>query len=462
MKVLSMPDTSLTNSRIVAAYREKTPKSAALAERANSVFPSGITHDTRKISPYGVYIERAQGSRKWDVDGNEYVDYRGGHGALILGHNSPEIAKRAQEQMNIGTHFGAAHELEVRWGELVQELIPSAERVRFVSSGSEAVLMAVRLARAASGRTKIVRFLGHFHGWHDHMAFGVTDHFDGTPTPGVLDSVAESVLLAPANDIDETRRIIESDSDIAAVIIEPTGGGFGQLPTTREFLAELRAITKKQNIILIFDEVVSGFRVSKNGIQGTWNIMPDITTLAKIVAGGLPGGAVCGRKDIMDHLDYAAMAEKGLDKVPHQGTFNANPLSAAAGIATLEIIRDTDVCERAAANAEKLRGMLNTIFEDEGVAWAAYGSFGAFYLFTNPGNLPVKPTAFDPLTIDPLVLKKSSPFMNKLSLALLVNGVDVGGKPAGKMSSVHTDEDLKHTVDAMRKAIHMLRDDGDL
>lgn len=288
-----MPDTSLTNSKIVAAYREKTPKSEALATRAQNIFPSGITHDTRKIRPYGIYIDRAQGSRKWDVDGNEYVDYRGGHGALILGHNPLEVVKRAQEQLTIGTHFGAAHELEVRWGEIVQELIPSAERVRFVSSGSEAVLMAVRLARAASVRSKIVRFLGHFHGWHDHMAFGVTDHFDGTPTPGVLDGVAESVLLAPANDIEETRRIIESDDDIAAVIIEPTGGGFGQLPTTHEFLEELRAITKKQNIILIFDEVVSGFRVSKNGIQGVWNIIPDITTLAKIVAGGLPGGAVC-------------------------------------------------------------------------------------------------------------------------------------------------------------------------
>ncbi|MGA0393286.1 MAG: aspartate aminotransferase family protein, partial [Rhodospirillales bacterium] len=422
-----MPDTSLTNSKIVAAYREKTPKSAALAERAQNIFPSGITHDTRKISPYGVYIERAQGSRKWDVDGHEYVDYRGGHGALILGHNPPEIVKRTQKQLTIGTHFGAAHELEVRWGEIVQELIPSAERVRFVSSGSEVVLMAVRLARAASGRTKIVRFLGHFHGWHDHMAFGVTDHFDGTPTPGVLDGVAESVLLAPANDIEKTREIIESDDDIAAVIIEPTGGGFGQLPTSHEFLEELRAITKKNNIILIFDEVVTGFRVSRNGIQGHWNIIPDITTLAKIVAGGLPGGAVCGRKDIMDHLDYAAMAEKGLDKIPHQGTFNANPLSAAAGIATLEIIRDTDVCERAGAQAEKVRGMLNQMFEEENVPWAAYGSFGAFYLFTNPENIAITPSDFDPLTVDPLVLKKSSPFMNKLSLALLINGVDIGG-----------------------------------
>lgn len=164
----------------------------------------------------------------------------------------------------------------------------------------------------------------------------------------------------------------------------------------------------------------------------------------------------------MDHLDFAVMADKGLDKVPHQGTFNANPMSAAAGIATLEIIRDTDACERACAQAEKLRGMLNQMFEEEGVAWAAYGTFGAFYLFTNPENLPIKPTAFDPLTIDPLVLKKSSPFINKLSLDLLVNGVDVGGKPAGKISSVHTDEDFEHTVEAMRKTIHMLRDDGDL
>lgn len=457
-----MPDISLTNSKIVAAYRQKTPGSAKLAEQARRVFPSGITHDTRKIGPYGIYVERAEGAHKWDVDGNEYVDYRGGHGALILGHNPPAVLKRTQEQLLLGSHYGAGHPLEVRWGQIIQEMIPSAEKVRFVASGSEANLMALRLARAYSGKTKIVRFLSHFHGWHDHMAFGVSDHFDGTPTPGVLKEIADSVLLAPPNDIAETRRIIESDSDIAAVIIEPTGGGFGQSPLTRAFLEELRAITQARDIVLIFDEVVTGFRVHKNGVQGLWNILPDMTTLAKIAAGGMPGGAVCGKAAIMDHLDFEAMAAKGLDKIPHQGTFNANPVSAAAGIATLEIVRDTDVCERVNASGEKMRAMLNRVFEDEDVAWAAYGTFSAFFVYTNPDALPIVPSAFDPLALDPMVLKKSSPFTNKLSLALLLNGVDTGGKPGGKFSTAHTNADLEHTAEAMRAAIRLLRDDGDL
>ena len=171
-----MPDSTLTNSRIVAAYREKTPGSSRLADQAREIFPSGLTHDSRKLDPYGLYVDRAQGSRKWDVDGNEYVDYFGGHGALLLGHNHPEVVKATQEQLALGTHYGAGTELEVRWGDLVKKLIPCAEKVRFTSSGTEANLMAFRLARAFTGRNKIVRFLGHFHGWQDHVAFGVGDH----------------------------------------------------------------------------------------------------------------------------------------------------------------------------------------------------------------------------------------------------------------------------------------------
>ena len=175
-----------SNSPIIAAYRERTPTSEALASDARGIFPSGLTHDSRRILPYGIYVERAQGSRKWDADGNEYVDYYGGHGALLLGHGRPEVVAAVQSQVARGTHFGACHELEVQWGALVKEMVPSAETVRFTSSGTEANLMALRLARAFTGRRKIVRFFGHFHGWHDHVAFGVTNHFDGSATPGVL------------------------------------------------------------------------------------------------------------------------------------------------------------------------------------------------------------------------------------------------------------------------------------
>ncbi|MBT5812716.1 MAG: aminotransferase class III-fold pyridoxal phosphate-dependent enzyme, partial [Rhodospirillaceae bacterium] len=295
-----MPDGALTNSKIVAAYREKTPSSSSRATQAREVFPSGLVHDSRKLDPYPIYVDHAQGAHKWDIDGNEYVDYFGGHGALILGHNHPTVLAAVHAQLDKGTHFGACHELEVRWGELVKQLVPCAERVRFTSSGTEANLMALRLARAFTGKSKLVRFKGHFHGWQDHVAFGVTSHFDGTPTPGIVDGIAENVLLAPPDDIEATRRIFEAHDDIAAVMLEPTGASFGQVPVTREFVAELRKIATEHGVILIFDEVVTGFRVAPGGAQEHYGVTPDMCSLAKILAGGLPGGAITGRADIME------------------------------------------------------------------------------------------------------------------------------------------------------------------
>ncbi len=238
-------DMSPTHSPLIDAYRRKTSKSALLYERAGRVFPSGVTHDGRFLEPHPIYVERAAGSRKWDVDGNEYVDYAGGHGALLLGHNHPAVVEAIAKQLPRGSHFGSGHEPEVRWGELVQQLVPSAEMVRFTNSGTEATMLALRLARAFTGRAKILRFAGHFHGWHDHMAFGVSSHFDGTPTPGVLDGVAENVVIAPPGDIDATRAVLDANRDIAAVIIEPTGASWGQVPIAASFIEALVDVARR-------------------------------------------------------------------------------------------------------------------------------------------------------------------------------------------------------------------------
>ena len=298
-----MPDTLTTNSPIISAYRAATPGSAARASQAQDMFPSGITHDSRYIEPYGLYIARAEGPRKWDVDGRCYVDYFGGHGAMLLGHCNPQVMAAVHAQLDRGTHYGACHELEIEWAELVKRLIPSAERVRFTSSGTEATLMAVRLARAFSGKPKIIRFNYHFHGWHDHMTTGHANHFDGTATTGVLDAVAGNVLLCDQNDEAALARLLEQHpGEIAAAIIEPTGANGGRVPIDPEFLQALRRLTAEHGVLLIFDEVVNGFRVSPGGAQEAYGIKPDLTTLAKILAGGLPGGAVTGRKDILDLL----------------------------------------------------------------------------------------------------------------------------------------------------------------
>lgn len=455
-----MATAELTNSPIVAAFRSKTPGSAARAKEAGDIFPSGITHDSRRTLPYATYIERAQGSRKWDVDGNEYVDYYGGHGALLLGHSRPEVVAAVQAQVATGTHYGACHDAEIRWGALVKDMVPCAETVRFTSSGTEANLLGLRLARAFTGRAKIVRFKGHFHGWHDHAAFGVSSHFDGTATPGVLAEIAANTILAPPDDIDETQRILESNDDIAAVILEPTGASFEQVPVDGDFLKTLREITAARRIVLIFDEVVTGFRVSRGGAQAHYGVTPDLTSLAKILAGGLPGGAICGRADILEHLDFDAAARKGFEKIGHQGTYNANPLSAAAGVTALNIIRDIDACEQANAQAQKLRNACNAVFAAERVPWACYGKFSGFYFFMNPDGHPINSVTFDASTIGHGALAKKSPLAEKLRLALLVHGVDIASKPGGSVSAAHTDADIDDTAAALRAAVGLLREEG--
>ncbi|MBM3572559.1 MAG: aminotransferase class III-fold pyridoxal phosphate-dependent enzyme, partial [Alphaproteobacteria bacterium] len=317
MSVATLPNTTLA-----AAYAAATPKSAELAAKARSLLPSGVAHDSRNFDPHPIYVARAQGPRKWDVDGNEYVDYYGGHGALLLGHNHSQVMAAAHAQLDRGTHFGACHELEVRWAELVCRLVPGAERVRFTSSGTEATLMALRLARAFTGRQKLVRVRGHFHGWHDHMTSGHTNHFDGTPTIGVLGGVAENVLLVDPNDTVGLTRLFDQHKYIAAAIVEPTGANFGRMPLHPLFIRSLRELTRASGALLIFDEVVTGFRVAPGGAQQVLGITADLVALAKILAGGLPGGAVAGRKDVLDILDFAATKALGQEKIQHPGTFN--------------------------------------------------------------------------------------------------------------------------------------------
>jgi glutamate-1-semialdehyde 2,1-aminomutase len=458
-----MPDDTLSNSRINAAFREKTPGSAALAKEAADLFPSGITHDSRYLEPYGLYIERAHGPHKWDVDGNRYVDFFGGHGALILGHRHPSVSQAVSEAYGAGTHFGASHPREVLWARAIQRLVPSAERVRFTSSGTEATLMAVRLARAFTGRETLVRFQGHFHGWHDQMASGYTSHFDGSPTPGVLHGVTERSVLLPPNDIAAVRDVLANNSDIAVVILEPTGSSFGQLPIGAEFVQELRRLTEQHGVLLILDEVVTGFRVSSGGAQQVFDVRPDLSCFAKIVAGGLPGAAVAGRKDILDQLDFAASQRTGREKIQHQGTFNANPVSAAAGTAALTVVAETDACERATHIAESLRAALNAVLEDEGVKWAVYGTYSGFHTYLNPRGDKIRPGTFDAtaLTLDD-VKAQSKTLVNKLRLALLVNGVDVNSRIGGFLSATHTDDDVAHAANAFRLAIRMLKQEGEV
>ena len=452
-----------TNSRIVAAYRDRTPGSAELAREAADLFPSGVTHDARYLDPYGIYVTRAQGPHKWDVDGNRYIDFFGGHGSLILGHCHPAVAGAVAAAVGAGTQFGASTPAEIAWAKAIQRLVPSAERVRFTSSGTEATLMGVRLARAFTGRDTLLRFQGHFHGWHDHVTSGYSNHFDGSPTPGVLAGVAEKSILLPPGDLAAVEATLRSNHDIAAIIVEPTGSSFGQVPLRDEFLHGLRRLTEAHGVLLIFDEVVTGFRTTRGGAQQKLGIRPDLSSFAKIVAGGMPGAAITGRKDILDWLDFAASASAGREKIGHPGTFNANPVSAAAGIACLGVLAETDANEVASATAGSLRAGLNEVLAEEGVGWAVYGTTSGFHTFMNPKGRKIDPLAFDPFACSLEELKSAPAHLsNRMRIALLAQGVDVNGRIGGFTSVTHTLDDVAETVSAYREALRMLKAENEL
>ena len=452
------------NPKSLASISSARRARRGCTKRRSDLFPSGIVHDSRRTWPYGLYVDHAMGSRKWDVDGNEYVDYYGGHGALLLGHQHPKVVEAAQAQLKKGMHFAAGHELQNEWARLIQELMPSAERVRFTSSGTEATHLAIRLARASSGKGKLVRFTSHFHGWHDHVAFGVKAHLDGTPTVGVLPDVAANVILVKPNDTAGVERVLAARSDVAAVIIEPVGASSGAIPTSPAVLRELREITRRHGVLLIFDEVVTGFRVAPGGVQALHGVVPDLTTLAKIVAGGMPGGAVAGRKDVLDWLDHEASAAGGHERIAHEGTHNAHPVSAAAGIATLKLIRDTDACARASAAAAKVRTGMNEILEEEGVPWAVYGVHSFFNFFTNPDHHEIRPTTFnaEAVPVEWFKSDKRERLLEKMRLAMLVYGIDLKSWRGGIVSSAHTQADVDLTLEAWRRSLRALKEEGDL
>jgi glutamate-1-semialdehyde 2,1-aminomutase len=432
------------------------PKSRQLFEQAASTFPAGVTHDTRHLEPFPVYVTHAKGPRKWDVDGNEYIDYVSGHGSLLLGHSHPAVVAAVQQQMAKGTHYGACHELELAWGQLVKKLIPSAERVRFTSSGTEAGMMAVRLVRAYTGRRKIVKFHGHFHGWSDPMMPAVNPPWDAPSSVGLLDEVLASTVVLPANDVTLLERTLAGDRDIAAVVLEADGASMGTVPLAPGFLTEVRRLTEQYGALMILDEVVSGFRYSPGGVQAVVGVKPDLTMLAKILAGGLPGGAVAGRADVLAPLEYKR--DPGHKRMYHPGTFNANPISAAAGVAALQIVGTGEPHKLANASAEQLRRRLNEAIEERQASACVYGGASVIHTYLGPCDRMGKCDR-SLCTNDPALLKGMRSVSGGLRRALLVNGVDFIGATA-LVSATHGPREVEETTRAFAAALDMLMAEG--
>ena len=382
---------TVASSSLTAAYRERFSKSADRYAEALTIFPSGVTHDGRFLTPFPVYADSAAGAIKQTIDGTELVDFWSGHGALLLGHSHPEIVRAVQAQMERGTHYGACHELEIEWGRHICDLVPSAERLRFTSSGTEATLMAIRVARLVTGRTKVIKFAGHFHGWHDQLTPAADPPHDDPayPTPGIPDDVLDQLVVVPPNDLEAVERALETHQP-ACAIVEGTGGRWGVVPVRGEFLKGLRELTAATGTIFVMDEVITGFRVAPGGAQEVYGVTPDLTTLAKIVAGGLPGGCLAGRADLLEAIAFDNRYGR---KMKHPGTFNGNPLSAAAGIAMLKNVATGTPCRQATEAAVALRRGLNDLFREAGTNWVAYGEFSLTHVL--PGYDGPPPTSDD-------------------------------------------------------------------
>ena len=434
-------------------FYELHPKSAEMHESARSLFPNGVTHDARRQNPFQLYYTHAEGAAKYDVDGNRVLDYFPGHGALILGHSRPEVVSAVQEQMARGTHFSGSTELEMQWGNWVKELIPTAEKVRFHSSGTEADMMAIRMARAYTGKTKVIKFEDHFHGWSDYLVAG-SEGLGGIPA-----ETLSTMIVLPPNDIDTFERTLQNDDDIAAVILEPTGAHMGLEPILPEFLHQLREVTERYGVVLIFDEVVTGFRVSRGGAQEYFGIRPDLTTLAKILGGGLPGGAVTGKADIINMIeDRPGDADYNRDRrIAHNGTFNANPLSAAAGIAALQIVANEPINDTANLRAAQLKDGLNDLMGRMEIPGCVTGIASLMFLRLGV-DVPENDREYCILTPEQMAESMEPERVRQLTLSLLNHGVQSGNRFI--LTAAHTEDDIAHTIGAYEKAFDEIRGIG--
>lgn len=422
----------------------RTTRSESLFARAREVIPGGVNSPVRAFRAVGgepLFIARGEGAYIYDVDGNRYIDYVGSWGPLILGHAHPAVVAAVTEAARNGTSFGAPTGAEVRLAEMVIEAVPSIEMVRFVNSGTEATMSALRVARAYTQRQKILKFAGGYHGHADMLlvAAGSGALTLGVPdSPGVPAEATAQTLVAPYNDLAAVRALFETyPEEIAAVIVEPVAGNMGCVPPEPGFLSGLRTLTREFGTVLIFDEVMTGFRVAYGGGQALYGVTPDLTCLAKIVGGGLPAAAYGGRRDIM-----TLVAPSG--PVYQAGTLSGNPLAMAAGEAQLRLLQEPGVYETLERRAAALT---------EGIGEAAQAA-GVPIFQTRVGSMFT--TFFTPeMVVDETTAKRSDTIaFGRFFHAMLEQGIYLAPSQfeAGFLSLAHSDDDIERTIAAAREA----------
>lgn len=366
----------------------RTDTSEALFERASRYIPGGVNSPVRAFRAVGLtplYIDHGRGAHVFDADGNEYIDYISSWGPLLLGHAFPPIQEAIRQELEKGTSYGACNAREVEMAELIcTKFFPSVERVRMVNSGTEATMSAVRLARGYTGRDKIIKFEGCYHGHADTFLISAGSGlatFGQSSSAGVTEHIIEDTLVATYNDIESVRRLLEEyRGQVAAVILEPIMGNMGLIPPVPSFLEELRRLTELEDVLLIFDEVISGFRAARGGAQELYGVRPDLTCLGKIIGGGLPVGAFGGRADIMERL-------APLGDVYQAGTLSGNPLALAAGITMLQTLAEPDFYTRLEEKGQAFEATIRPILDryTDRLSYNRVGSLST--IFFRPGGV---------------------------------------------------------------------------
>ncbi len=433
---------------LITDYQAKTPRSRALFEEAQRVLPGGNTRTTIFIDPYPFYAVRGDGPRIWDADGHERLDFNGNYTSLILGHAPAAVVAAVQEVAARGLSFPAPSEHELRLAEALTRRVPSCEQVRFTNSGTEATMLAIRGARAYTGRPRIAKFEGSYHGTHDWVQVSITPPLEGAgsrkrPKPvaagaGVPDAVLKNVVVLPWNEPEAALALIAKHAEqLACVICEPVQGAAGVIPPADGFLQALREVTARHGIVLIFDEVIT-FRLGPGGAQTLMGVTPDMTTFGKIIGGGLPVGAFGGRTDIMAVFDPRG----GKPRVAQGGTFNANPLTMVAGLATLKALTREAYLELDRLG-EALREKARRLFRARKVKAQVTGVGSLFCLHWTPKRV-VDFRSSRPLDAEqPL----------RTYLGLLNEGVLLSQRGMGAVSTAMRDGEIDRFVDALGKVV---------
>ncbi len=456
----------MTLEDFMEEYKTLTPKSKALFDKALCSLPGGVSANIKYYEPYPIFMEKGKGAWLTDADGNRYVDYLGSYGPLILGHGHPAVNKAIESQLedNGTLLYGTPHELECRFAQKIKELYPSIELLRYTNSGTEATLFTLRMAYAYTGKYKIGKFEGHYHGGYNQVLVSVNpdiasagDIHNPTPLPeskGLEPYQLENTIILPFNDLEACTRILkENQHEMAAIIMEPIQSGY--IPATKEFMRGIRKVTAELGILLIFDEVKTGFRAGLKGAQGLYDIKPDLTALGKVIGGGMPMGIVGGRKDIMmvtapvkdsDVFDAGTgKRSSSRDVLFHSGTYNGHPLILRIGLAVIEVLEKE--FDSVAARTGILKKELEKLFYAKGIRILTLGEATVFNYAITESEKILNYRDFQ---------KSDFTTRKKIDFALFKEGIY--NKPTNRysLSTAHDDKIIDFTLEAFKKALQRI------